>query len=181
LDRCAFSSLDAVYYGIKLKRCAFVSMSFPEVQHRRQQGQTFDHMKLLRSDWNNITGCQFVDCKIPPTVAWSARQSNYMGCKFGAGETFESDTPTEVAAFVADVEANLPHQVWRSHPARAPLKLAYASTPFPTVGFPFLASSNNPAPTITEDAKLSGWLASKTAESGTGVAKGTVTVPVLPR
>jgi len=180
LDRCTFSSLDAVYYGIKLERCAFVSMAFPEIQHRRQKGHRFDHIESLRGEWNTISGCQFVDCKIPPTVAWSGRQSNYMGCKFIAGETFESDTPTEVTAFVADVEANLPHEIWRSDPARAPLKVVYASTPFPTVAFPFLAASNSPTPTITEDARLSGWLVSKTAASGTGVAKGTITVPVSP-
>jgi hypothetical protein len=139
-------------------------------------------MKSLRGEWNTITNCQFVDCRIPPTIAWCARQSNYMGCKFIVGETFESDAPTEAAAFVADAEANLPHEIWRSNPARAPLKIAYAGDPFPTVAFSFLASSsNNPTPTITEDAKLSGWLASKTAAFGTGIAKGTVTVPVSRR
>ncbi len=176
--KCAFTKLTGVDYGFKLTHCAFVSMKFPEIIHSRPKEGKFDHMKSLRKGWNTLANCQFVDAEVPPTVAWCASESNFMGCRFVSGETFESDTPTEVVAFVADTTSSPPDKVWDSNAARAALKVSYTSEPFSTVTFPSLAVPlNNPISILNKDKKLKGWLSSKPAASGTGIVKETAATP----
>ena len=183
--KCSFASLKGKDYGINLQHCAFVSMNFPELEHERPKDEdkkVFDHMKCLRSKWNTIKYCQFVDCDVAPTVGWSAVDSNFMGCRFPSGEAFESKKSLDVVDYVADTVGLLPHKIWRAYPAPlAPLKVSYAETPFETVSFPALSRPLGPLlPKLSADAKLCAWLSSKTVASGSGVAKETFAVAETP-
>ncbi|MBI5397463.1 MAG: hypothetical protein HZA91_19365, partial [Verrucomicrobia bacterium] len=176
--KSSFAKLKGLDFGIKLTRCAFVKMSFPEIEHTRPKDKPFDHMRLLRTDWNTISGCQFVDCEVAPTVGWCAQESNFMGCKFPAGETFESDSPTEITAFVADTGGDWPHRSWEAYASpQTALKVVYAPAPFSTIAFPVLAQpAGNATQKIMEDGKLRAWLSSKTVAGGPGIAKQSFTV-----
>jgi hypothetical protein len=135
LFRCTFNQLTGVDYGFKLTRCALVGMDFPEIAHRREGAPDFDHMKLLRHEWNTIVSCDFVDCTIPPTVAWCAQKSNLIACRFVPGEPFDSAQETTVTNYVAEV-FDTPPDVWDSRPpTRKPVKLASPKEPHATTAF----------------------------------------------
>jgi Lon protease (S16) C-terminal proteolytic domain len=172
--RCTFPYLKGTAFGFKMSHCAFVKMSLPEIVHRQPKEGPFDHMKYLRHDWNMITGCQFVDCEIAPTVGWCSEESNFMGCSFKRGQAYESESRTEVEAYVADTVGDLPHQVWKGcEPPKSLLQVSYARTPYATFTlFPSLSRSlSSPVPKITEDTKIMSWLASKPVPFCSGVAK----------
>ncbi len=179
--KSAFPSLKGTDFGIQFTHCAFVSMRFPEIAHRRLKDKPFDHMKLLRSKWNTISSCQFVDCAVPPTVMWCAEGSNFMGCTFISGESFESEVPTDTVAYVADTLGTPPHETWRVFPAsHAPLNVSYAKKPYETVTFHTISEpSGSSLPELSADKKLCGWLSSKTVVSNQGSGKQTFTLEAL--
>lgn len=113
-----FASLEGVSYGFRMESCRFVGMTFPEAEHRRDPGKVFKHVDHLRRDWNRIRGCEFVDCVVPPTIAWCAEQSSFIGCKFVPGEAYEGDEEFEWAAFVADTVGPKPQAVFDSRPGK---------------------------------------------------------------
>ena len=136
LHRCTFNQLTGIDYGFKLTRCALVGMDVPEIAHRREGAADFDHMKLLRHEWNTMVSCDFVDCTVPPTVTWCAQKSNLIACRFVPGEPFDSAEETTVTNHVAETLEMPPQEVWDSHPStRKPVKLASPTEPYVTTAF----------------------------------------------
>jgi hypothetical protein len=132
LDNCHFGGLTEVDYGFQLRNCALVSMDFPEIKHPHKGN--FSHVTALHRDWNKITGCTFVDCKLPPTVCWCAEASNFFACQFISGEPFESDKPWQDIAYVTDTVGASPQTVWTGDmPKKAPVVLSNAPSPFATI------------------------------------------------
>ncbi|MCX6899094.1 MAG: SUMF1/EgtB/PvdO family nonheme iron enzyme [Verrucomicrobia bacterium] len=172
LYKCAFASLNGVNYGLKFSQSAFVGMNFPELEHRREKGKSFDHMDHLRTTWNKIVRCQFVDCEIPPTLVWCAEESNHLGCRFVVGETFESQHKTTVAAYVADTVGRTPDAATLIAPAaRASVAFNYVRQPFST----YLQGNHCPLADLARDIKLMNWLSSRPASPFT-VLSGVKTV-----
>ena len=131
---CKFGALDGVNYGFQIENCALASMDLPEIAHRRDKTNVFDHMEHLRKDWNRIQSCDFVDCLVPPTVFWCSESSNFEGCRFIPGEAFESSTPLKAVAYVADTVGESPQLVWAQAPAKkAGVEMINPGKPFPTI------------------------------------------------
>ncbi len=144
LYQCGFARLTAVDYGIKFRRCAFVSMRFPEVGSHHAKNEPFDHMKALRVAWRTIENCKFVDCEIPPTLFWCSQFGDYFNCGFVSGEPFESDTKTELLAYIVGTAGPSPEEAWAQKPAlRAPVTVKLRAAPF---------DSANPSPVCPIDA-----------------------------
>ena len=132
LYACKFGALDGVNYGFQIENCALVSMDFPEIAHRRDKTQAFDHMEHLRKDWNKLQSCDFVDCLVPPTVFWCSETSNFEGCRFMPGEAFESSTPLKAVAYVTDTVGDAPQMAWAQTPAKhAGVEVVNPGKPFP--------------------------------------------------
>ncbi|MDB5329034.1 MAG: hypothetical protein JWP03_185 [Phycisphaerales bacterium] len=152
LYRCKFSELTEVDYGFQLVNCAVISMDWPEIKHPHDKNKAFSHIEALHGEWNKISSCEFIDCAVPPTVAWCAESSNFRGCKFIPGEAFESFKPLEWEAFVTETIGPKAQSVWASVPPKhAAVKLAPAPAPFATLpldGFelfiPELIPGDNP-------------------------------------
>ncbi len=179
LYKCVFPRLPGKDYGLKFSHSAFVGMNFPELEHRRKKGEPFDHMDHLRTKWNKIVRCQFVDCEIPPTLVWCAEESNHFGCRFVTGEAFESRTKTMVTAFVADTVGKAPDAATRIAPTvKVSLAFNYVRQPFST----YLPGKTCPLADITRDTKIMNWLSSRPASlftilTGTKTPAGTRTEP----
>jgi hypothetical protein len=148
LYRCTFNQLTGVDYGFKLRRCALVGMDVPEIAHRREGANDFDHAKLLGHEWNTIEACDFIDCAVRPTVAWCAKVSNFLGCRFVAGEAFDSAEELTVTNHVAGTICDPPQQVWdAAAPAREAVKLASPAQPHATTTL----SMTSPVPEVRID------------------------------
>ena len=93
-------------------------------------------MHSLRVNWNEMDRCRFDSCTIPPTVLWCAQASNFTRCKFIPGRAFESDTATEVKAYVSDTTGDAADKVEADKPpARAAVHIIYATQPFDVFSF----------------------------------------------
>jgi len=170
--KCMFAGLRGVDFGLKFSHSAFVGMDFPELEHRREKGKSFDHMDHLRTTWNKIVRCQFVDCEIPPTLVWCAEESNHLGCRFVVVETFESQHKTTVVAYVADTVGRTPDAATLIAPAaRASVVFNYVRQPFST----YPLGNHYPLAEIARDIKLMNWLSSRPASPFT-VLSGVKTV-----
>lgn len=131
---CAFGRLTGVDYGFQIRHCALVSMDLPEVAHEHKPG--FDHMAQLRGEWNKIESCDFVDCTVPPTVAWCGEGCNFRRCRFVAGEAFESPKDLDWSAYVTDPVGPGPEAAWAEHPApHGKVKHVQPDRPFETTHF----------------------------------------------
>ena len=73
LFNCRFGDLDETNYGFQFRNCDFISTDLPEIKHPHKAG--FSHVTALHHDWNKIVGGTFIDCAVPPTVAWCAESS----------------------------------------------------------------------------------------------------------
>lgn len=136
LFNCRFGGLTGVDYGVQIRRCALVSMDLPEIAHGADGGPGFDHMTRLRSEWNTIENCDFVDCTVPPTVAWCAERSNFLGCRFAPGEAYESDRDLEAVFFASDTVGPAPQAAWdRNPPKRARVKFVPSEQCFDSTDF----------------------------------------------
>ena len=134
LYRCSFAKLSGIDYGFQVRHCALVATDLPEISHEHKQG--FDHMKELRSEWNKIDSCDFLDCAVPPTVAWCGENCNFRACGFSPGGAFDSAKDLEWKAFVKDTVSDDPQAVWDEHPAkRAAVKHVQPEEPFETTSF----------------------------------------------
>ena len=132
-----FPKITHVDYGIKFADCALSDVTFPEIAVQVPKDAARDYMAVLRKDWRLIDHCSFDRCTVPPTVFWCATASNYDRCRFPTGPAFESDTPTEVVAFVTHPDGDAPDKVAAATPAmRAPLHIVSAAEPFDIVPFP---------------------------------------------
>lgn len=133
---CSFARLSEVDYGFQIRHCALVATDLPEITHDQKEG--FDHMKLLRGEWNKIESCDFIDCAVAPTVAWCGEDCNFRACKFTPGVAFDSAKDFDWAAFVKDSNGDVPQSVWDAHPAkRAAVKHVQKDKPFETTHFNF--------------------------------------------
>jgi len=134
LYRCSFARLSGVDYGFQIRRCALVATDLPEITHDHKDG--FDHMKDLRGEWNKIESCDFIDCAVPPTVAWCGENCNFRACTFKPGEAFDSGNDLEWTAFVKDTIGDEEQAIWDQHPAkRSAVKHAQPDQPFETTHF----------------------------------------------
>ena len=113
--KCKFPRLDGVDYGFKFDGCRIVGTIFPEITHSHDPVKPYHHLDRLRHTWNHIAGCEFVDCAVPPTVAWCAEDSNFIACRFLRGEALEGDADFEWRAFVADTAGQAPQVVFDAH------------------------------------------------------------------
>jgi TolB-like protein len=136
LDHClirgssTFKDLSHVDYGFKFSDCTFSDVTFPEIGLPTKE-QPVEMMHHLRANWNELDRCRFDSCIITPTVFWCAQSSNYARCKFIPGRAFESDTPTEVRAFVSDTTGDSPDKVQAGNPpTRAAVHITYAPQAF---------------------------------------------------
>jgi hypothetical protein len=132
-----FAKLTGVDYGFKLESCRLIGMTFPEIIHNRKAGAPFNHMDNLRQPWNRIFACEFVDCVVTPTVAWCAESSNFIGCKFIHGESFEGNEDFQWSAFLAETSGESPQVVFDARPSgRGKVKVISAAAPaeVPRVG-----------------------------------------------
>ena len=140
LDHClirgnnTFKDLSHVDYGFRFTDCTFSDVRLPEIGIPGKE-QPVDVMKHLRLDWNEIDRCRFDGCTVSPTVFWCAQSSNYTRCKFIPGRAFESDTPTEVKAFVAETTGDAPDKLQGGPPPRAALHITYVPQPFTVFSF----------------------------------------------
>ncbi len=116
LSKCKFPRLTGVDYGFRIESCRMIGMTFPEVIYKRDPTKEYNHLARLRRDWNRIAGCEFVDCAVPPTVAWCAEDSNFIGCKFLPGEAYEGDELFEWRAFISQTVGEAPQAVWDARP-----------------------------------------------------------------
>jgi TolB-like protein len=133
----AFTKITHVDYGIKFTDCTLGGVNFEEIREPTPKDKPLDWMSVLRKDWRIIERCRFEDCTIPPTIFWCATESNYARCKFQTGAAFESDTPTDVVAYVVDTVGDSPDKVLAANPAkRAALRIRYTSQPFGVFVFP---------------------------------------------
>jgi hypothetical protein len=134
LYRCSFARLSGVDYGFQFRHCALVATDLPEITHDHNEG--FDHMTDLRGEWNTIDSCDFVDCAVPPTVAWCGENCNFRSCSFKPGEAFDSGKDLDWTAFVQDTVGEEPQAVWDQHPAkRSAVKHVQPDQPFETTHF----------------------------------------------
>lgn len=141
LDHCllrgssTFTSLSHVDYGFSFKNCTFIDVTFPEIGMPGKE-QPVDMMRHLRTQWNQIQDCQFIQCTVPPTVFWCAESSNYLRCRFIPGKPFESDTPIDVRAYVSDSSSEAPDEILGLNPpTRAAVHVTYAPQPFTVYSF----------------------------------------------
>ncbi len=126
-----FRRITHVDYGVRFRDCAFVGATLPEIVVQSPKGQPLDYMAVLRKDWRVFDHCSFDGCVVPQTVFWCATASDYDRCRFPAGPAFESDTPTEIVAFVAHPDGDGPDRVAATtRPTRAPLHVVCATQPF---------------------------------------------------
>jgi hypothetical protein len=116
LYRCKFADLNPKHYGFRFDDCRLIGMTFGEIVFNRDAVKAFDHLDHLRKDWEHFARCEFDDCVLPPTVAWCAEESNFVGCKFLPGEAFEGKEDFEWRAFVADTSGESPQAVWDARP-----------------------------------------------------------------
>ncbi len=131
LYRCSFARLSGVDYGFQIRHCALVATNLPEITHDHKNG--FDHMNDLRGEWNKIDSCDFIDCAVPPTVAWCGENCNFRACTFKPGEAFDSAKDLDWTAFVQDTIGADPQAVWDQHPAkRSAVKHVQPEHPFET-------------------------------------------------
>jgi hypothetical protein len=141
-DKClirgtSFPRITHVDYGIKFTDCTFSSVTFADIIIGAPKNKPLDDMSGLRKKWRIIDHCRFDDCTVPPTIFWCATASDYRKCRFIPGPAFESDTPTEVVAFVAETNGDAPDEIAAATPAkRAPLHIIYAGEPFSVFTFP---------------------------------------------
>lgn len=134
LYHCSFARLSGVDYGFQIRHCALVATDLPEITHDHKDG--FDHMKDLRGEWNKIENCDFVDCAVPPTVAWCGENCNFRACAFKPGEAFDSAKDLEWTAFVYATIGDDPQDAWDQHPAkRGAVKHVQPEQPFETTHF----------------------------------------------
>jgi hypothetical protein len=109
-------------------------MDLPEITHKQREG--FDHMNVLRGEWNKIDSCEFADCSIPPTVAWCGENCNFRACRFAPGEAFDSEKDLEWKAHVEDTVGDSPPTAWDQHPAiRGVVTLVEPGQPFDATHF----------------------------------------------
>jgi hypothetical protein len=144
LDKClirgsnSFARFTQVDYGIKFTDCTFDGVIFQDVG--RPGGgpdKPANYMKILRKGWRTIDHCRFENCTVSPTIFWCAVASDYIHCNFIRGAAFESDTPTEISAFVSDTHGDAPDKINAANPPkRATLNIAYAVQPFEVFSFP---------------------------------------------
>jgi hypothetical protein len=128
-----FRKITHVDYGIKWTGCTFSGVTLVDIAVPQPKDKPLDYMTGFRKDWRLIDHCSFDGCDVPPTIFWCATASNYTKCRFPTGPAFESDTPTDVVAFVADTDGDAPDKVAAATPAkRAPLHIVYAPQPFQT-------------------------------------------------
>jgi hypothetical protein len=116
LYKCKFAGLTGVDYGFKIESCRLIGMTFPEIQPRRDKDKEFNHLSHLRHSWNRIRGCEFVDCTVPPTVAWCAEGATFVNCTFPPGQAFEGAEDFVWEAFVAGTKGELPQAVFDANP-----------------------------------------------------------------
>lgn len=142
LDHCliegssTFKSLSHVDYGFRFSDCTFSEVTFPEIGIPGSKDKPVDVMHSLRVNWNEMDRCRFDSCTIPPTVLWCAQASNFTRCKFIPGRAFESDTATEVKAYVSDTTGDAADKVEADKPpARAAVHIIYATQPFDVFSF----------------------------------------------
>jgi TolB-like protein len=132
-----FKKITHADYGIKFTDCAFVGVTLPEIVVPTPKDKPRDDRVALRADWRLIDHCRFDACTVPQTVFWCATASNYDRCRFPPGRPFESDTPTEILAYVAHPDGDGPDKVAAATPpVRAPLHVVCATQPFHVVPFP---------------------------------------------
>jgi TolB-like protein len=142
MDHClirgstTFKFLTHVDYGTKFSDCTFSDVTFPEITFPAAKDKPLDMMHELRVNWRVMDRCRFDSCTVPPTVFWCAQASNFTRCKFVPGRAFESDTATEVKAFVSDTTGDAPDKIQAAAPTRAPLHITYAPQPFAVFAFP---------------------------------------------
>jgi len=141
-DKClirgtTFPTITHVDYGINFTDCTFSGVTFAEISVGTPKNAALDYMSALRKNWRIIDHCRFDDCSVPPTVFWCATASDYTKCRFTGGPAFESDTATDVVAFVADTDGDAPDKIAQATPAtRAALHITYAADPFAVFAFP---------------------------------------------
>ena len=126
-----FPKITHVDYGIKFTNCSFSDATLPEIAVPTPKDKPLDYMNSLRKNWRLIDHCSFDGCTIPPTIFWCATASNYYKCEFATGPAFESDTPTDVVAFVTNTIGDAPDKITQATPPkRAALHIMYAAQPF---------------------------------------------------
>jgi len=136
LDKClirgtSFPKITHVDTGIKFTDCTFSGMTFGDIIVGTPKDKPLDYMDVLRKDWRTIDHCRFDDCSVPPTIFWCATASDYTKCRFPVGPAFESDTPTDVVAFVSDTDGDAPDKILQATPPkRAALHITYVAEPF---------------------------------------------------
>jgi hypothetical protein len=136
LYACAFPRLTGVDYGFRWSDCTFVSMDFPEIEPQRPKGAPFDHMRHLRTEWNSVNRCRFVNCTVRPTMVWCATESNYAACRFVAGRAFASDQMLAASSWLAETVDRAPWEAWaEAPPERAPVYFVAADKPYDVFSF----------------------------------------------
>jgi TolB-like protein len=126
-----FPKITHVDYGIKFNNCTFSNVTLSEIIVGQPKDKPLDYMNTLRKNWRIIDHCSFDGCTVPPTVFWCAMASNYSKCEFATGPAFESDTATDVVAFVTNTIGDAPDKISEATPPkRAALHITYAPQPF---------------------------------------------------
>jgi TolB-like protein len=141
-DKClirgtSFPKITHIDTGIKFTDCTFSGMTFGDIIVGAPKDKPLDYMSVLRKDWRIIDHCRFDDCSVPPTIFWCATASDYTKCRFPVGPAFESDTATDVVAYVSGTSGDAPDKIEQATPPkRAALHITYASEPFQVFAFP---------------------------------------------
>jgi hypothetical protein len=119
LDRCAFSSLARMDYGIKFEGCDFRECQLPERHWGFQNSErpSDDGAALARAEWSEIKDCGFYKCKVAPSAIWMTQRCDFSDCEVTNRDDFASktDLPVEVgvspagAAFIDELVKNTSH------------------------------------------------------------------------
>lgn len=93
-----FDSLSQRDYGIKLERCTFVDVPFPD--RLLTDDASKDNTGLYHNPWNTIADCQFYQCQLPPSLLWANGKCALVDCTISGEANFASSKPLQSDLFI---------------------------------------------------------------------------------
>mgnify|MGYP000106111367 CR=1 FL=1 len=143
-----FERLDVVDYGIQLRRCALIGMTFPGIT--MSKGDESVPYPILRTEWTTVEACAFAGCTVPPSLFWCTARCDFDRCRFPAWPPYAGEAPITVEASLRHTDGPGPVERLAAAPAaRGAVTLVIADAPCETVRFPEQARS--PIPELRHD------------------------------